>query len=226
MFVESKRVHIYRTPVGYVTKTWSVVLLNKKNIYSYLKCVVYDKLLKPRQSFRITLCMFTHYAFSTVNTTHIHGHLLVQTLYRGAEKSLARPGRKQANVSVRMTWISFGALPCRKKKKKTWRQFASRCCWNRVRPWHASELVFFMVELRTYQHPGTADCGFSFLASAVTLTQSGERPGLTAARPYSVRCVKAPGLLFPIAYRGPDREHTTLGHLRFTKRNICPSSNV
>jgi len=34
--------------------------------------------------------------------------------YRGADKSLARPGRKQANVSVRMAWISFGALPCKK----------------------------------------------------------------------------------------------------------------
>ena len=33
--------------------------------------------------------------------------------YRGASKSLAWPGRKQANVSVRMVWISFGALPCR-----------------------------------------------------------------------------------------------------------------
>jgi hypothetical protein len=40
----------------YVTKTWGVVLLNKKKyIYSYLKCIVYDKLLKPRQSFLITL---------------------------------------------------------------------------------------------------------------------------------------------------------------------------
>ena len=38
-----------------------------------------------------------------------------QWLYRGADKSLARPGRKQANVSVRMAWISFGALPCRKR---------------------------------------------------------------------------------------------------------------
>jgi len=47
--------YIYRAPVRYVTKTWSVVLLNKKNIYSYLKCIVYDKLLKPRQSFRIKL---------------------------------------------------------------------------------------------------------------------------------------------------------------------------
>ena len=35
---------------------------------------------------------------------------------RGADKSSARPGRKQANVSVRMTCISFGALPCRKKR--------------------------------------------------------------------------------------------------------------
>jgi len=33
-------------------------------------------------------------------------------IYRSADKSLARPGRKQANVSVRMAWISFGALPC------------------------------------------------------------------------------------------------------------------
>ena len=33
--------------------------------------------------------------------------------YRGADKPL---GRKQANVSVIMAWISFGALPCRKKK--------------------------------------------------------------------------------------------------------------
>ena len=42
--------------IRYVTKTWSVVLLNKKKyIYSYLKCIVYDKLLKPPQSFRITL---------------------------------------------------------------------------------------------------------------------------------------------------------------------------
>jgi len=45
----------YRAPVRYVTKTWSVVLLNKKDIYSYLKCIVYDKWLKLRQSFRITL---------------------------------------------------------------------------------------------------------------------------------------------------------------------------
>jgi len=40
-------------------------------------------------------------------------------IYRGADKSLARPGRKQANISVRMAWISFGALPCRKRNLMT-----------------------------------------------------------------------------------------------------------
>jgi len=39
-------------PVRYVTKTWSVALLNKKKyIYSYLKRIVYDKFLKPQQPF-------------------------------------------------------------------------------------------------------------------------------------------------------------------------------
>ena len=40
-------------------------------------------------------------------------------MYKGADKSLARPGRKKANVSVRMAWISLGALPCRKKNLMT-----------------------------------------------------------------------------------------------------------
>jgi len=38
------------------------------------------------------------------------------------------------------------------QEKKTWWQLASRCCWNRACPWHASELVSFLVGLRTYQH--------------------------------------------------------------------------
>ena len=87
--------------------------------------------------------------------------------YRGAGKSLARPGRKQANVSVRTAWISFGAkllflserhefpsVPCLAEKKKTL-QLATLCCWNRARSWHSSELVSFLVRLRTYQHHGT-----------------------------------------------------------------------
>ena len=73
--------------------------------------------------------------------------------YRSPDKFLARPGRKQANVSVRMAWIAFGALPC--GEKKTWWQFASRFCWNLARSWHAAELMSFLVGLRTYQHPCT-----------------------------------------------------------------------
>jgi len=38
------------------------------------------------------------------------------SLCRGADKSLARAGRKEANASVRMAWISFGASSCRKKQ--------------------------------------------------------------------------------------------------------------
>ena len=88
-----------------------------------------------------------------INQLHVLAiHLAIIRLYRGPDKSLARPRRKQANVSVRMAWLSFGALPC--KKKETRWQLASRCCWNRARPWHASELVFFLVGLRTYQYPG------------------------------------------------------------------------
>ena len=51
-----------------------------------------------------------------------------------------------------MAWISFGALPCKGGAGGTWWQLASRYCWNRARPWHPSELVFFLVGLRTHQH--------------------------------------------------------------------------
>ena len=39
--------------------------------------------------------------------------------YRGADKSLARPGRKHASVSVIMAWNLLGALPCRKRNLMT-----------------------------------------------------------------------------------------------------------
>jgi len=45
--------------------------------------------------------------------------LLSHCTYRGADKSLAQPGGKQANISVRMAWISFNALPCRKRNLMT-----------------------------------------------------------------------------------------------------------
>jgi len=73
-------------------------------------------------------------------------------IIQGADKSLTRPGMKQANVSVRMAWISFGALPCRKRNLMTAR--VSMLLKSRARPWYTSELVSFLVWLRTYQHPG------------------------------------------------------------------------
>ena len=45
--------------------------------------------------------------------------------------TVAYEGACSLNVSIRMTWISFGALPC--KKNKTWWQTVSGCCWNRAR---------------------------------------------------------------------------------------------
>ena len=44
--------------VTYLIKLGIVALLNKKCIYSYLKRIVYDKLLNLRQSFRNTLYFF------------------------------------------------------------------------------------------------------------------------------------------------------------------------
>ena len=87
-------------------------------------------------------CFSVHWeALSTTNCQYItKWHLvgllfhiviyIISCLYRGSDKSLAWPGRKQTNVSVRMGWISFGALPSR--KKRTWWQLASRCCWNQA----------------------------------------------------------------------------------------------
>jgi len=112
------------------------------------------------------------------NFKHIHVWGLL--LNRGIYNSLARPGRKQVNVSVRMVWISFGTLLCR--KKKTWWQLAFQCCWNRARPWHASELVSFLVGLRNYQHPGTqrirlrSACKVIFQVDDTTLHYSVDTP--------------------------------------------------
>ena len=49
-------------------------------------------------------------------------------------------------------WREFPSAPCLAEKKRL-DDIASRCCWNSVRPWHASQLVSFLVGLRTYQHP-------------------------------------------------------------------------
>jgi len=52
-----------------------------------------------------------------------HSHWATQFL------TVAYEGGCSPNVSVRMAWISFGTLPCR---KKTWWQLVFPCCWNCV----------------------------------------------------------------------------------------------
>jgi len=42
----------------------------------------------------------------------------------------AYDGASYPNVSIRMAWISFDALPYR--KEKSWWELASQCCWNRT----------------------------------------------------------------------------------------------
>ena len=73
------------------------------------------------------------------------------SILHGVDNSLARPGRKQANVSVRMTWISFGALPCKEKKNLMTARVSmllkSRASLTYFRAYS------FLVGLRTYQHP-------------------------------------------------------------------------
>ena len=80
-------------------------------------------------------------------------------IYRDADKSLARPGRKQANVSVRMAWISFGALPCRKINLMTVRvsmllkSCASLTCFRSCfLPGQAKDLSAPRVHTRTTQN--------------------------------------------------------------------------
>ena len=48
-------------------------------------------------------------------------------------------------------WREFPSTPYL-ARKTTWWQLAARCCWNRARPWHASELISFLVGLRIYQY--------------------------------------------------------------------------
>jgi len=122
-------------------------------------------------------------------------------MYRGADKSLARAGRKQANVSVRMARISFGALPCR--GKKTWWQLASRRCWNRARPWHASELVSFLAGLRTYQHPVVPAVDSSMRTfQQNTLAYRLIFPQLWHRLKNFLRCINL-GLAFPTTHEEP-----------------------
>ena len=50
-----------------------------KTVYSYLKCIVYDKLLKPRQSFLITLYNTEHEPCVLHNKVHKKSLKLIKT---------------------------------------------------------------------------------------------------------------------------------------------------
>ena len=103
---------------------------------------------------------------------------LVLQKYRGADKSLARTGRKQANVSVRVAWISFGALPCRGKKRNLMTAHVSmlksrasltffRACIlpGRAKDFSAPRFVYstayFIIDWLTYSHSWTTRFGWS-----------------------------------------------------------------
>jgi len=76
---------------------------------------IYMPFTKYRTLYKLQICISTKRVFKGVMRTRFS----TDSKCRGADKSLARPGRKQANVSVRMAWISFGALPCRKRNLMT-----------------------------------------------------------------------------------------------------------
>ena len=104
-----------------------------------------------------------------------------------------------------MTWISFGALFYR--KKIIWWQLASRC-WNGARPWHASELVSFLVGLRTYQHPGIIYF-FKYLwveRDRLSLTKK-------QAKPHS-----------PFLTKKVSKAHSPLSHKKASKAPLSPLS--
>jgi len=109
-------------------------------------------------SLRLSVCMFE----VSRNTTRI-----VMKFYTCADKFLTRPGWKQANVSLSER-LEFRSAPC--LSKKTWWEHASQCCWNRARPWHASELVSFLVGLRTYQHLGILGSSERVLMNAIGIS--------------------------------------------------------
>jgi len=72
----------------------------------------------------------------------------MHTCSRDADNSLARRGRKQASVSVRMAWISLGALSCKQKKNLMTARVSM--CWNHARLRHGSKFVSFLVGLRMW----------------------------------------------------------------------------
>ena len=74
-------------------------------------------------------------------TAFFRNYVFHNTLRRGADKSLARPGRKQSTATklgIHSTYsqrssIHFLVLRRLALQEKTWWKLASPCCWNRKR---------------------------------------------------------------------------------------------
>ena len=85
-------------------ETWTWTFRVLKDEITLFRNVGRDRPLTWRQ-IRLNYIGQVYYSYQ-----EMHKHI-----YRGADNSLAKPWRKQGNTSVRMAWISFGALPCRKR---------------------------------------------------------------------------------------------------------------
>jgi len=91
--------------------------LSYKTIFTLQKRGDSFYLCEVRRAYKDNVTELQAYILGSTNNTKLNwSHMETYTLYRGADKFLARPGSKQANDSVRMAWISFGALTCREKK--------------------------------------------------------------------------------------------------------------
>jgi len=116
------------------------------------------------------------HCFRSSRTRRITGEKSLRLNWATQFLTVPYDGACSPNVSIRMPWISFGALPCR-KKKKTWWQLASPCCWN-----HARRLTCFLpfsVTRKDLQFGTWTDPSFQ-RHYRFRPTTSGSRSGLSA----------------------------------------------
>jgi len=85
-------------------------ILNLENLVVNVKTVKNIRCFKMWQIISLSI---SNVSLSISQQMIGSGQRILGGIYRGADKSLARPGRKEAKVSVRMACISFGALPWR-----------------------------------------------------------------------------------------------------------------
>ena len=103
------------------------------------------------------------------------------------------------------------------QEKTTWWQLAFRCCWNRARPWHASELVSFLVLLRTYHHPGNILSRSALISHHTAIIPLSERVKIPA---YALRIPACqPHAAGPLHYHHNSQPATLwfVSFLRFVK---------